>query len=100
MRKLVPEIFQKCDIQLFQCKTCIKAKSHHSVYPLSNNKSTRTFDLVHSDVWSPSPEKTLSGNKYYVLFVDNFSRMTWLYLFKTKDEVARIFKLFHEMVLT
>ena len=35
-----------------------------------------------------------------MLFVDDFSGMTWLYLFQTKDEVARIFKLFHKMVLT
>lgn len=100
MRKLVPEIFQKCDIQPLECETCIKAKSHRNVYPLSNNKSTIPFALVHSDVWGPSPVNTMSGNKYYVLFVDDFSRMTWLYLFKRKDEVAGIFKLFHKMVLT
>ncbi|CAL2259326.1 unnamed protein product [Prunus armeniaca] len=45
----------------FQCQTCILAKSHRVSYPSSCNKRLMPFDLVHSDVWGPSPISTALG---------------------------------------
>ena len=64
------------------------------------NKSEVPFSLIHSDVWGPSPVSTASGHRWFVIFVDDCTRMTWLYLLKHKDEVLRVFKLFHVMVQT
>jgi hypothetical protein len=47
--------------------------------------------LVHSDVWT-SPVVLVSGVKYFVTFIDCYSRMTWLYLMKHKNEVLDCFK--------
>jgi hypothetical protein len=38
--------------------------------------------------------KSLGGSLYYVIFIDDYSRKTWLYLLKTKDEVLRKFQEF------
>ena len=38
--------------------------------------------------------KSLGGSLYYVTFIDEFSRKTWLYLLKTKDEVFSKFQEF------
>jgi Reverse transcriptase (RNA-dependent DNA polymerase)/Integrase core domain len=46
----------------------------------------------------PSPVNSSVGNKWFVLFIDNCTRMTWLYVLKTKDEVASVFKSFFNMV--
>ena len=35
---------------------------------------------------------SLSGYVYYVSFIDDFSRMAWIYFMKNKDEVFRKFK--------
>jgi transposase InsO family protein len=40
------------------------------------------------------PVKSLGGSLYYVTFIDDFSRKTWLYLLKTKDEVFSKFQEF------
>lgn len=40
------------------------------------------------------PVKLLGGSLYYVTFIDDFSRKTWIYLLKTKDEVFDKFQEF------
>ena len=79
---------------------CILAKSHRASYHMSKHKSMIPFALVHSDVWGPSPVITSSGHRWFVIFVDDCTRMTWLYLLKHKDEVFSTFYLFHTMIQT
>jgi hypothetical protein len=57
------------------------------------------FDIVHSDVWGPTIE-SFDGYKYFVSFVDDFSRVTWIYLLKLKSEVMHVFQNFHMLVMT
>jgi hypothetical protein len=64
------------------------------------NKSDIPFALIHSDVWGPSPVSIVSGVRWFVIFVDDCTRMTWLYLLKHKDEVFRVFQSFHAMIQT
>lgn len=98
LKKLFPGLFKGCENYNFSCETCIYAKSHRASYPSSMNKTSTPFEPVHSDVWGPSPINSKLGYRWYVLFIDDCTRMTWLYLLKTKEEVARVFKLFHNMV--
>jgi hypothetical protein len=42
--------------------------------------------------------KSLGGSLYYVIFIDDYSRETWLYLLKTKDEVFNKFQEFKEKI--
>lgn len=64
------------------------------------NKSKFTFALVYSNVWRPSPKPTISSFVWFVIFVDDCTRMTWLYLLKHKDEVFTIFQSFHDIIDT
>ncbi|KAL6317026.1 hypothetical protein AAG906_026788 [Vitis piasezkii] len=43
---------------------------------------------------------TLSGSRWFVTFIDDCTRMTWLCLMKTKDEVNLLFQNFHKMIET
>lgn len=56
--------------------------------------------LIHSDVWGPSKVTTLGGSRWFVTFIDDCTRMTWLCLMKSKTEVNSIFQKFHKMVET
>lgn len=49
-------------------------------------------------MWT-SPIHSYDGYKYFVLFIDDRSRATWLYLLKSKNEVCSVFKDFHNMVI-
>uniref|UniRef100_A0A2N9HC31 Integrase catalytic domain-containing protein n=1 Tax=Fagus sylvatica TaxID=28930 RepID=A0A2N9HC31_FAGSY len=100
LKHLFPDLFSNTMHSNFKCNTCILAKSHRVSYPVSMNKSAIPFALIHSDVWGPSPVTTSSGHRWFVIFVDDCTRMTWLYLLKHKDEVFDVFKSFHIMVQT
>jgi hypothetical protein len=76
------------------CKGCALGKNVKKPFPSSNNRSKEILDLIHSDVCGPMPVKSLGGSLYYVIFIDDYSRKTWLYLLKTKDEVFNKFQEF------
>jgi len=97
LRHLFPNLFLQSKDVDFNCKTCILAKSHINSYSASLNKSSIMFALIHSDVWGPSPRTTVTGHRWFVLFVNDSTRITWLYLMKTKEEVFLIFQAFHTM---
>ena len=56
--------------------------------------------VIHYDVWGPSKVPTLSGLRWFVTFIDDCTKMTWLFLMKTKDEVNLSFQNFHKMIET
>jgi transposase InsO family protein len=44
------------------------------------------------------PSTSLTGYVYYVSFIDDYSRKTWVYFLKSKDEVLEKFKEFKALV--
>jgi hypothetical protein len=76
------------------CEVCKLAKQTKLPFSHSTSTSGARFDLIHSDVWGPAPIESYNGFKYFVIFIDDFSRTTWLYLLKSKDEVFSRFKEF------
>jgi hypothetical protein len=59
-------------------------------FPKSQIVSQFPLELVHSDVWT-SPIFSISGCKYYVIFVDDFSRYSWLFPLQQKSDVLPCF---------
>ena len=98
LKKLLPYLFSGVSESDFHCNDCTLAKSHRTSYHLSFNKRTVPFELVHSDVWGPSPKATQHGIRWFVLFVDDCTRMTWLYTMKQKSDVGQIFQQFYRMI--
>ena len=56
------------------------------------------LDIVHSDVFGPVKVPSLGKSMYYVSFIDDFSRNTWIYFPKKKSEVFDRFKEFKALV--
>jgi histone deacetylase 1/2 len=57
------------------CDACQKAKSHQLPYPTSSSVSTFPLELVFSDVWGPALG-SVGRYKYYVSFIDDYSKFT------------------------
>ncbi|XP_019188788.1 PREDICTED: uncharacterized protein LOC109183026 [Ipomoea nil] len=88
-------------LSVLQCESCEFAKHWRVPYPPRVNKRVDSlFQLVHSDVWGPCRVPSKSEFKYFVTFVDDFSRHTWLYLMKSRDELFEVFCKFCSMVKT
>jgi Integrase core domain len=66
----------------------------------SNFKSNEKFELVHSNVWGPAPITSYNDFRYFVIFIDDFSKMTWLYLMKSKNEIFSHFQNFANLIET
>jgi hypothetical protein len=68
------------------CDACQQGKSHQLPYPKSTSFSTHPLDLIFSDVWGPAPT-SVGRNNYYVSFIDDYSKFTWIYLLHHKSKV-------------
>jgi histone deacetylase 1/2 len=79
------------------CDSCQRAKSHQLPYPKSLSSSNVPFALVFSDVWGPAPT-SVGRHDYYVSFIDDFSKYTWIYLLKKKSDVFQAFLNFQQYV--
>ena len=76
-------------------------KHHRLPYSLRVNKrASAPFELVHSDVWGPCPVMSLTGFRYFVTCVDDYSRTTWLYLMKNCSKLFSHFRAFYAEIHT
>ncbi|KAF5781204.1 putative RNA-directed DNA polymerase [Helianthus annuus] len=82
------------------CETCMLAKSHRKTFKPNNTRVDEPFSLIHSDVWGPAPVIGGQHLRFFVIFVDDCTRMTWVYLLKNKSEVLDKFTIFYTMIQT
>ena len=54
--------------------------------------------MIHSDIWGPPRVKCITGARWFVSFIDDHTRITWLFLVKEKSEVGSIFRNFNTMI--
>lgn len=76
------------------CTRCQYGKSHQQPYEPSSHRSTKPLELVHSDVFGPVKQSSLTGKRYMITFIDDFSRFVWVYFMKEKSEALSKFKEF------
>jgi hypothetical protein len=80
------------------CRGCVLGKFTKASFPSNDTKSDGILDLVHTNVCETMSEKSLSGCEYYLTFIDEYSRKTWIYFLKTKSEVFKRFQEFRALV--
>ncbi|CAN1766567.1 Retrovirus-related Pol polyprotein from transposon TNT 1-94 [Linum perenne] len=100
LRHLFPSLFRGINMQDLRCESCQYAKNHKAVFAPRSYSPSKPFYLIHSDVWGPSKVKTLSEKRWFITFIDDHTRMCWVYFFKHKYEVEEIFKQFYNMIFT
>ncbi|KAK9078295.1 hypothetical protein SSX86_002352 [Deinandra increscens subsp. villosa] len=76
------------------CAPCQMAKAQKLPFNDNEKRAMNPLDLIHCDLWGPSPITSLNGYRYYAAFVDDFSRFCWLYPLKTKNEFANALQVF------
>ncbi|KAM1541869.1 hypothetical protein ACFX15_011235 [Malus domestica] len=80
------------------CTSCISSKMCRQSFPVKQSSVTFLFERVHSDVWGPSPKVSIEGYRYYISFIDEFSRFLWIFPLVNKSEAVSAFIKFHAFV--
>lgn len=81
------------------CETCVMAKQHKERVPKQSTTSTsQVLELVHSDLCGPFRVKSLTGARYFLTFIDDYSRRTWVYFLAQKSETLEKFQEFRKLV--
>lgn len=79
--------FTGCDVYHF-------SKHHNPSFSNNTSQSTATFDLIHLYVWGPYKQVTQNNYSYFLTVLDDYSKVTWVFLFSSKTQVYNIFKNF------
>lgn len=72
-----------------KCECCLRGKLSRKPFPpISEKKTARPLEIIHTDVCGPMETITPSGNRYLMTLIDDFSRYTVVHLLKNKSEAA------------
>jgi hypothetical protein len=77
------------------CSACQAGKqvaSHHLMKAYVS--TTRPLDLIHMDLFGPTTYKSLGGNLYCLVIVDDYSHYSWTFFLEDKGKTFDIFKTF------
>jgi hypothetical protein len=98
LSRLYPAMFKEVDKGRLVCDACELGKHTRSIYPSNGCCGCEPFILIHSDVWGPCSVNSVSGAKWFVTFINCYTRMTWIYMIKHKNDVFQCFQDFHKLV--
>ncbi|GJR42079.1 retrovirus-related pol polyprotein from transposon TNT 1-94 [Tanacetum coccineum] len=77
------------------CSACERGKSKKASHPPKLVPSDHSkLELLHMDLCGPMRVASINGKKYILMIVDDFSRHTWVYFLRSKDETPEIIKKF------
>lgn len=75
------------------CDACLAGKQRRTLFPQKAlGRSTEVLQLVHGDLCGPISPPTPSGNCYFLLLVDDYSRYMWVALLPSKDKATSAIK--------
>jgi hypothetical protein len=81
------------------CHACQLGRHVPLPFSSSSSHATHAFDLVHCDLWT-SPITSMSGYKYYLVVLDDFSHYVWTFPLRAKSETFPTLRHFFAWVST
>jgi len=81
------------------CEECVLGKHPRTSFlRTAEYRAKEQLRLIHIDICGPITIESFSGKRYFISFIDDFSRKTWVYFLKEKSEVFQVLKRFKAMV--
>ena len=74
------------------CESCIMGKFIRKPFQLLQRRATRPLELVHTDLCGPMETTSTGGARYFMTFIDDYSRYKMVYFLKKKSEAFDKFK--------
>ncbi|GKE06093.1 retrovirus-related pol polyprotein from transposon TNT 1-94 [Tanacetum coccineum] len=73
------------------CSSCELGKAKRKSFHTNTTPSSkRRLQLLHMDLCGPMRVKSINGKKYVLVIVDDYSRYTWTYFLRSKDETPEV----------
>jgi transposase InsO family protein len=82
------------------CIVCPLAKQSRLPFNPCLISSVKAFDIIHCDIWGRYKHPSLFGAYYFLTIVDDYTRFTWIFLMRHKNEAQSILKQFFCYVVT
>jgi transposase InsO family protein len=80
------------------CKHCQQGNKTKTTFKSKEYSTTRPLEIVHIDLVVPTTTKRLKVERYFMLLVDDYTRIIAVYFLKNKSEDFENFKIYKEMV--
>ena len=94
MKRMIKCGLISCDVDKFKkCEICVKSKMIKKPFK-SVERNLDLLELVHTDICELNGILTRGGNRYFITFIDDSSRFTYVYLLKHKDAAFNVFKVY------
>ncbi|KAL4291703.1 hypothetical protein GQ457_14G023770 [Hibiscus cannabinus] len=89
--KVMPVVCENTTV----CEVCQKGKQTKLSFPVNQAwRASEKLQLVHTDLCGPMRISSLNGSRYFLIFIDDFSRWCWVFFLKQKSEVFDVFQRF------
>ena len=83
------------------CVSCIAGKHQRTPFPRSSTfRAIETLELIHMDICGPISQPTSGGSRYFLLIIDDHSRLTWVAMLQCMSDAFEAFKRFKNLVGT
>ena len=81
------------------CEGCVIGKQARNSFPRKVEfRARRCLELIHTDICGPITPNSFGEKRYFITFIDDYTRKTWVYFLKEKSEAFEVFKKFKVMV--
>ena len=76
-----------------KCEVCVESKFVRKTHP-SVERNNELLSLIHSDICDFRNNPSRGGKKYFITFIDDFSKYCKVFLLNSKDEALEVFKIY------
>ncbi|KAL2327971.1 hypothetical protein Fmac_021398 [Flemingia macrophylla] len=95
MRLIRNEILPQLDFSDWNvCVDCIKGKQTRHTSKNPTTRSTQLLELIHTDICGPFDIPSWNGEKYFITFIDDYSRYCYIYLLHEKSQSMNVIEVF------
>jgi len=88
LAKIVDGMGIKFRTSMGVCEACVEGKQHRRPSHQPATRAKEPLELIHSDLCGPIDPTTYGRTNYYLLFTDDYTRMTHIYPLKKKSSAS------------
>ena len=74
------------------CEPCLSGKMNANPFPSSTMRASKPLELIHTNLHGPFKVRTMSGYRYWITFIDDYTQFRAVIFLKSKDQAFEAFQ--------